>query len=112
MEEVVGRVLGSGVLAELEDAARIVLSSMVLAEAGLLIALLCAWSLASWLLGPRRMGFALPTCPNCGWQRGADPICPVCRYAPGGNPSAPPALPDERAWRNAGRNEHGKGKKR
>jgi hypothetical protein len=76
----------------MEDVVREVLSTILLAELGLMVALLLAWRAADWLLGPRGVTRALASCPNCGWQRvAAAQICPLCRLAPEDSYHVPPA---------------------
>jgi hypothetical protein len=94
----------------MEDVFRGVLDSILLAELGLLVALLLAWRLMGSLLEPRvGAGRGGPVrslqgerqsraaCPNCGWRRiVAAQVCPVCGLAPDESPDALPAPRDER----------------
>jgi hypothetical protein len=83
----------------MEQAVRGVLDSIVLGELGLMLALLLAWIVTRWLLGPRGVPRAIAACPNCGWRRvAAAQICPACYLAPEDSPFALPA-PRERRER-------------
>lgn len=73
-----------------------VLDAIVRCELGLMLALLLAWAVMGWLLGPRGVPRATSACPNCGWRRvAASQVCPACRLAPEDSRFAPPT-PRER----------------
>jgi hypothetical protein len=67
----------------MEQEVRGVLDAIVAWELGLMLALLLAWAMTGWLLGPRGLLRAVAACPNCGWRRvAAAQVCPACRLAP------------------------------
>ena len=67
----------------MEQEVRGVLDLIVRWELALMLALLFAWLVTGWLLGPRGVPRAFAACPNCGWRRvAAAEVCPACRLAP------------------------------
>jgi hypothetical protein len=81
-----------------EQSVRELLGTIVLSELGLMVALLLAWRVTAWLLGPRGVPRAVAACPNCGWRRvAAAQVCPACHLAPEDSRFVPPAPRERRS---------------